>query len=101
MNMPKLYRFARTSRAARRAAAAPGFRVPGAREGACESLGEERPGIVHLVDAPGLDLDVGEAGGAQLRCVLSFLERARNAAHPELHAAPNVGRHVAADDDVG
>ena len=42
-----------------------------------------------------------EAGGGELARVLVLLERAGDAADPQLHAAPHLGRHLAANHDVG
>ena len=92
--------------AARRTAATLRLRLSRAHEGAGEAvldlwrqavdidsaLGQERARIVDLVDAPGLDIDVGKARRSQFRGVLGFLEGARDAAHPQFHAAADVGR---------
>ena len=61
---------------------------------------EERACILDLIDAPGLDLDVGEASRAQSRRVLAFFESAGNAPDPQLHAAADIGRDVSPHDDV-
>jgi hypothetical protein len=44
--------------------------------------GEEFTGVFDAVDARGLDGDLFEAGGLQLRAVIILFERARNAADP-------------------
>jgi hypothetical protein len=63
-------------------------------------IGEECTGIVDLVDAPGVELDVHEAGGPRRRRVLVVAKRASHASDPELHAAAHLCRHVSSEDDV-
>ena len=65
------------------------------------ALRQERAGIVYLVDAPRLDLDIGEAGRLELRRVLCFLQRPGDAADPKLHAPPDIRGDLTADHDVG
>jgi hypothetical protein len=62
---------------------------------------KKRSCSVDLVHAPGLDFDVRKPGGLQLGYIILLLEGAGDASDPELHAATDVGRHVAADDHVG
>src|SRR3954462_14875281 len=100
--------------AAPRATAALGLRLPGADECAREAafdlrreaididtaVRQERARVIDLVNAPGFDLDIRKAGATQLGAVLRLPERARDTAHPQLHAAPDVSRYFAPDDDV-
>ena len=47
------------------------------------------------------DADVFESGPGELRDVLVIAQRAGHAADPQLHALPDCGRHLAANDDIG
>ena len=57
-------------------------------------IGEECTCVIDLVDAPGVELDVDESGGPQLRGVLVVAKRASDASDPEFHAATDLCRHV-------
>src|SRR6185503_18994935 len=65
------------------------------------ALRQELARVADVVDPPRLDLDVSKAGLLEERAILRLLQRAGDASHPELHAAPNLGRHLSADDHVG
>ena len=58
-------------------------------------------GVFRFVDARRFDLDAAKACVGEQIAVLHLLERAGDAADPQLHVAPNFRRGVAAHDDVG
>jgi hypothetical protein len=61
---------------------------------------EKRTRISDLVHPPGVELDVNEACGLQLRNVLLVSKSAGHASDPQLHAPANFRRHVPTNDDV-
>src|SRR6266511_204281 len=61
---------------------------------------KQRSGIRELVHASRLYADLDEAVLGEEGPELSFLERARHAAHPELHVPADGGRNLAAHDHV-
>src|SRR5689334_5095802 len=63
-------------------------------------LGEKCTGIINPIHAPWLDRSIDKSGGLQFRDVLVVAECARDAPDPELQAAPDRRRNVAAHDDV-
>ena len=63
--------------------------------------GQQRPGVLLMIDARRLDVDLIEAGPAEAVAILRFRQGAGHAAGPELDAAPNGLRHVAPPHDVG
>ena len=64
------------------------------------ALGEELLRVLRAVDAGRLDLDLLESGAAQFRPVLGFLQRSGDASDPQLHAAADGGRDLAAHHHV-
>src|SRR5207245_1416755 len=61
---------------------------------------EELPGVLGAIHARGLDIDGLEAGLAELRAIFAVLECPGHASDPELDAAADHGRHLAADHHV-
>src|SRR6266850_7036692 len=51
------------------------------------AVGQKRPRILDLIDAPRIELDVREPRRLELRGVLIVAERAGDAADPQLHVA--------------
>src|SRR3989442_8088599 len=66
--------------------------IQGGRQGVDIEAGasQELPGVLHAIDAGGLDLDVHEARRRQLGPVLRLVHGAGHASDPELHAAADL-----------
>src|SRR6266545_27769 len=62
--------------------------------------GQELARVLRAVDAGGLEVDGLEARLRKLGVVLLLLQSACDTADPELDAAANLRRHLAADHDV-
>ena len=62
---------------------------------------EECVRVLETIDARRLDVDRRRIRPLQQAAVLVFLQRARHAAHPQLHVSLHLGRHLAAHNHVG
>src|SRR5690349_16495409 len=75
--------------------------LPGERVDIEPGFLEEYARVLDLVDSRRLDVGLHESRFAKQRLELGLFERACDAAHPQLHAAANLGRYFATHDDVG
>src|SRR5262245_24660937 len=73
----------------------------GDRLGIESSAGEKVAHALGRVNSRRLELDVFEPRLCELGAVLGLFEGAGDAADPQLDAASDPGRHVAAHDDIG
>src|SRR5215467_5291430 len=73
----------------------------GDRLGTESGPGEKLTGALGCVHPRWLQVDILEPGLGELRAILGLFECTGDAADPQLDAATNLGRHLAAHDHVG